>query len=244
MKKKEFVEKLEKLGCGFLLKESPLFNLDEGNYSEYHLEKLMEIVVMSLEKLFYKGDEYKLKNISFREITEEDEEFEEGENKYLLTYTQINEKRGIEAEFNIGDINITPAICGYDYEEQEMKGYVSLKELQEKYGEYYGIIHYFFNFHLNLHIWTWSLYNQDKIEKMKIGDSLRVPYCFDDWAEFTLEKVDDREANREFTKDPRECMRSSVYYFKYKTDSGRFYYEGIENTGFEFELYSDRKKFC
>ena len=50
MKAKEFKEKLEKLGCGFLLKESTLFNLDEGNYSEYHLETLMEIVVMSLEK--------------------------------------------------------------------------------------------------------------------------------------------------------------------------------------------------
>lgn len=205
----------------------------------------MSILVQSLETLFYKGDEYKLKNISFREVTEYDEEFEEGENKYLLTYTQTNEKRGIEAEFTIGEVNITPALCGYNFDEQEMEGYIPLKELQEKYGQYYGIIHYFFNFHIEaLHIWRWSMYNQDRIEKMKIGDSLRVPYKFNDWANLTLIKIDDREANREFTEDPRDCMRSTDYYFEYKTDSGKYYFETIESNTFEFTLYSDRKKYC
>nr|WP_314113408.1 hypothetical protein [uncultured Leptotrichia sp.] len=244
MKREEFVKKLEKLGYEFLLKESPLFNLDEGNYSEYHLEKLMEILVMTLEKLFYKGDKYKLKSISFREITEKDKEFVEGENIYLLTYTQVYEETGKEAEFTIGDININPAMGRYDYQEQEIEGFIPLKDLIEKYGEYYGIIHYFFNFHLKLHIWTWALYNQDRIEKMEIGDTLRVPYCFDDWADFTLTRIDDREADREFTEDPRECMRSSVYYFNYKTDSGRSYYNSIDSFNFDFTLYSDRKKFC
>ena len=245
MKKKEFVEKLEKLGCGFLLKESPLFNLDEGNYSEYHLEVLMSILVESLEILFYKGDEFKLKNISFREVKESDEEYEEGENKYLLTYTQFNEEINKESEFTLGKVNLTPALCGYNFDEQEMEGYIPLKELMEKYGEYYGIIHYFFNFHIEaLHIWRWSMYNQDLIENMKIGDSLRVPYKFNDWAEFTLIDIDSREADREFTEDPRENMRSTDYQFEYKTDSGRYYFESIESNTFEFTLYSDRKKFC
>lgn len=244
MEREEFVKKVEKLGCGFLLKESPLFNLDKGNYSEYHLEKLMEIIVMSLKELFYKGDEFKLKNISFREVTENDEEFEEGENKYILTYTQYNEKIGKEAEFTIGEVNITPALYGYNYDEKEKEGYIPLKELTDKYGEYYAIIHYFFNFHLKLHIWTWALYNQDVIENMKIGDTLRVPYCFNDWANFTLYKIDSSEADREFTKDPRECMRSSDYYFVYNTDSKKYYYESIDSNTFEFTLYSDRKKFC
>ena len=245
MKIKEFKEKVEKLGCGFLLKESPLFNLDEGNYSEYHLEVLMNILVQSLEILFYKGDEFKLKNISFREVKEDDEEFEEGENKYLLTYTQFNEEINKEVEFTIGEVNITPALGRYNFDEQELEGYIPIKELMEKYGNYYGIIHYFFNFHIEaLHIWRWAMYNQDKIEAMNIGDSLRVPYKYNDWAEFTLIEIDDREANREFTKDPRECMRSSEYKFKYETDSGKTYYESIDSHTFEFILYSDRKKFC
>lgn len=245
MKIKEFKEKVEKLGCGFLLKESPLFNLDGGNYSEYHLEVLLSILVQSLEELYYKGDEFKLKNISFREVEETDEEFEEGENKYILTYTQFDEEIEKEVEFTIGEVNLTPAICGYNYDEQEMEGYVPLKELQEKYGEYYGIIHYYLDTQIEaLHIWTWSSYNQDIIENMKIGDSLRVPYKFNDWATFTLIEIDSREANREFTKDPRECMRSSEYKFKYETDSGKTYYESIDSHTFEFILYSDRKKFC
>ena len=245
MKKKEFVEKLEKLGCGFLLKESPLFNLDEGKYSEYHLEVLMSIIVQSLEELYYKGDEFKLKNISFREVRENDEEFEEGENKYLLTYTQFDEEIEKEVEFTIGEVNLTPALCGYNFDEQEMEGYIPLKELQEKYGDYYGIIHYYLDVHIEaLHIWAWSSYNQDIIENMKIGDSLRVPYKFNDWATFTLIEIDSREANREFTEDPRECMRSSEYKFKYETDSGKTYYESIDSHTFEFILYSDRKKFC
>ena len=244
MKAKEFKEKLEKLGCGFLLKESPLFNLDEGNYSEYHLETLMEIVVMSLEKIFYKGDEFELKNISFREVTVADKEFIEGQNIYILTYIQLDKDSGNVSEFNIGDINITPAICGYDYQEQEKEGYIPLKEMEEKYGEYYGIIHHFFDYYTEVNIRLWSLYNQDRIETMKIGDSIKFPHKYNDWAELTLLKIDSRDANREFTKDPRECMRSSDYYFECKTDSGKTYYESLDSNSFKFTLYSDRKKFC
>lgn len=90
MERKEFESKVEKIGCGFLLKESSLFNLDKGKYSEYHLELLMSILVTALEKIWYRGDEYKLKFILFREVTENDEEFREGENNYLLTYIQID----------------------------------------------------------------------------------------------------------------------------------------------------------
>ena len=89
----------------------------------------MEIVVMSLEKIFYKGDDFELKNISFREVTEADKEFIEGQNIYILTYTQLDKETGNVSEFNIGDINITPALCGYDYQEQEKEGYIPLKEM-------------------------------------------------------------------------------------------------------------------
>lgn len=243
MKRKEFESKVEKLGCGFLLKESPLFNLDEGKYSEYHLEILMSILVMTLEEIYYKGDEYKLKSISFREVTENDKEFREGQNIYLLTYTQFDEEIKKEAEYNIGSVNMTPALCGYDYQEQDTTGFIPLSDLEKSYGEYYGKVHYFFNYRCEFNLRIWGLYRQDIIEKMKIGDTIRFPYTFDDIMEVKLINIDSSETEREFTENPRNCMRSSKYYFEYRTDEGRnhFYIDSFE---FDLVLFSDRKKFC
>lgn len=243
MERKEFESKVEKLGCGFLLKESSLFNLDKGKYSEYHLELLMSILVTALEKIWYRGDEYKLKSILFREVTENDEEFREGENNYLLTYIQIDEETKEEVEYKISGISITPSFFGYANQVQDTSGFTPLSDLEKTYGEHYGKIHYFFNYGCEVNLRIWGLYRQDIIEKMKVGDTIRFPDIFDDIMEVKLIGVDSTEAEREFTKNPRYCMRSSRYFFECRTDKKRNHLY-IDSFKFDLILFSDRKKFC